>query len=229
LTADYYQIEVRKQISTVGAGTYLFRCFNQPVQDPTACARIIRDPNTGQISAVNTGRENSSDIGGPFATRGLDVGVNWTIPFDELFGGEGRLRLANAFLWVIDYGSGGFDNTGLVVNGLGGIFPEFANTFTAAVDFRQVTVQVRHAYESGSALFTSNAALLGMRVPDYHNVELSARFSVNENFEMTLTVQDLLDELPPQTLFSEQNGSFPYFYGGNLLGRSFIASAKVKF
>lgn len=230
LTADYYHIIIEGQIQALSAGFYINQCLTVATPDPTACDRITRDPATGQIFAVNTGRRNSPDVGGPFETRGLDIGFNWTIPFDEMFGGVGRVRISNNFLWVFDYKIGGTEFVDTAGQGLGAITSEFANTFTLAVDTGPITIQGRYVYESaGDASSLFGVAQDTYRIPDYHYTELSVRYGVSDNFDVTMVVHNVLDKLPPVTIISEQNNSYPYFYGGHLLGRAFTVSAKVRF
>lgn len=71
------------------------------------------------------------------------------------------------------------------------------------------------------------------KIPAYNWFDLSARFNVNENFTLTVTVQNLLDKQPPivgssagTTSFNSGN-TYPSTY--DALGRRFAASARIRF
>ena len=67
----------------------------------------------------------------------------------------------------------------------------------------------------------------------HHYFDFSTRFNVNENFDMTVTIQNMLDKDPPtvggtvgSTTFNGGN-TFPSTY--DALGRRFAVGARVKF
>ena len=71
------------------------------------------------------------------------------------------------------------------------------------------------------------------KIPAYHYFDLSTRYKVSENFDFTLTVQNLFDKAPPNvgasvgsTTFNSGN-TYPATY--DALGRRFGAAARIKF
>jgi outer membrane receptor protein involved in Fe transport len=71
------------------------------------------------------------------------------------------------------------------------------------------------------------------RIPSYNYFDLSTRFSITDNFELTVSVINLLDKQPPivgssagSTAFNGGN-TFPSTY--DTLGRRFAATARLKF
>jgi outer membrane receptor protein involved in Fe transport len=71
------------------------------------------------------------------------------------------------------------------------------------------------------------------RIKAHNYFDLSTRFEVNENFDMTFTVQNLLDKDPPvvgstvgSTAFNSGN-TYPSTY--DALGRRFAVGARLKF
>jgi outer membrane receptor protein involved in Fe transport len=71
------------------------------------------------------------------------------------------------------------------------------------------------------------------KIPAYNWFDLSTRIGVSDNFDFTLTVQNLLDKKPPvvgstigSTSFNSGN-TYPSTY--DTLGRRFAVSARLKF
>ena len=71
------------------------------------------------------------------------------------------------------------------------------------------------------------------KIPRYDYFDLTTRFDVTKNFEMTLTVMNLFDKKPPvvggTAGTTSQNGGNTYPSSYDALGRRFAVSAKVKF
>ena len=70
-------------------------------------------------------------------------------------------------------------------------------------------------------------------IPAVNYFDFSARFNVNEHFDLTFTVVNLLDKKPPivgntaGTTFFNSGNTFPSTY--DALGRRFAAGARIKF
>jgi iron complex outermembrane receptor protein len=70
-------------------------------------------------------------------------------------------------------------------------------------------------------------------IPSYNYFDLAMRFSLNEHLDLTFTVQNLLNKLPPivgstigSTTFNSGN-TYPSTY--DALGRRYAASARLRF
>lgn len=75
LSLDYWKIEIEKRlVATRGAGVILTQCYRD--SDPVACARIVRNPTTGEITDLIATNENA----GAIDTRGFDFGVDYRLP-----------------------------------------------------------------------------------------------------------------------------------------------------
>lgn len=84
VSIDYFNIEVTNLISTTGANNTLNDCyFNNNL---TSCARIVRNPGTGQIW-VGTGRveDLNTNIGG-LTTSGYDINANYSMDIGSMGG-----------------------------------------------------------------------------------------------------------------------------------------------
>lgn len=235
MTLDYYDITLRGAVQGLSAQFYINQCYLSG--DASACARIFRNPGTGQIDRVNTGRRNNPDTNGPIHLSGIDWTVNWVVPVADMFGGlgDGRIRFSNIFSWAWDYEVGGTDFVGIASSGLGGVTSEFANTMTLAYEEGPLTVQGRWVYKSGGEddILGLSADRQGFapRVPDLTYFDLSVRWAVSERLTVTGIVYNIFDTYPLQTVggFSEQANTHVSFYSPLILGRSFSLQAIVRF
>ena len=235
LTVDYYDITLEKAVQGLGAGFFLNACYVS--NDPTACARITRDPASGQVTNVNTTVRNSPDVGGPTELSGIDASLNWVFPISEVLGGnsETNIRISNLFSYAMDYKVGGTEFVGIAASGLGGVTSKYANTLTVAVETESFTIQTRWVYKSGGEDDTfgldDDGKGFSARIPDLNTVDLSARWDVNERFSLTGIVNNLFDKYPPQTVGGtfEQANTNASFFSPYILGRSYSMQGRVRF
>jgi outer membrane receptor protein involved in Fe transport len=226
LTADYYNIKLTNRVAALGATFYISQCF--VVGDPTACARIVRDPVTGQIESVRTGRTNSPT---PLTTAGIDVGLDASI---EAFGGQ--IYVNDVLTYVDKFKIGDSEFVDTVFSGIGGVTPRWANTLQAGWRNETVTVQVRYVWKKGGKQNFPGAEWEGFfpdsgRIPDLNLVNLSLRFRASERVDITGIVNNLLDKYPPQTVtgYFEQANTNINFYDPYAVGRNFTIQARVRF
>jgi iron complex outermembrane recepter protein len=227
-TVDYYNIHLTNRVATLGVGFYLSQCYTSLLA--SACSRITRDPANGQITAINTDRENSAT---PLDTSGVDVGLDWAV---DAFGG--RFGISDVLTYVDKYNLGGSEYSDTVFAGIGGVTPKWANTVTLAYSKGGTTMQVRHVWKKGAKQNFSGADLEGIwndndaaRIPDLNLVNVSLRQRIGDNFEITGIVNNLLGYLPPQTPTGvlEQSNTNISFYDPYALGRNFTIQARIKF
>ncbi len=239
-TIDYYNIELTNRVAGLGAGFYISDCYAN--QEPTSCARVIRDPVTGQIDSVQTGRTNSPT---PLKTSGIDVGLDLMV---DAFGGQ--IYLQDTLTYVDSYKIGNSEFVDTTGPGIGGVTPEWSNTATFGWRNETITAQVRYVWTMGGRQNYPGAFLDGLypydlddpdfaslydqfpdRIDDLNLVNLSLRWRAAENFEFTAIVNNLLDKYPPQTttgVFEQANTNIS-FYDPYAVGRNFTLQARVKF
>ena len=228
ITADYYNIRLTNRVAAQGAGFFLTQCYSG--LNAAACARITRDPGTGQITAINTTVANFAD---PFITSGVDIGVDWTIRLSD----QWRLLINNTTTYVDEYVIGGINYADTAFSGIGGVTFRWGNTLTASVRNDKFTGQVRWVWRQGGRQNFVGAELEGLfaggsqRIPDLHLVNLSLRYNVSDHFELTGIINNLLNFYPPQTAtgFFEQANTNINFYDAYALGRNFTIQARVRF
>lgn len=246
LTVDYYNIELENRVAGQGAAFFIGQCYT--ARDPAACARITRDPATGQITNVNTTVVNSGP-GNLLKTSGVDAGLDIRFP---AFGGQ--IYLSDVLTYVDSYTLGTAPNETQIVDtifpGIGGATPRWANTLTAGWMNEDFTFQARYVWKKGPKQNFPGAFFDGLypydltdpnftslydefpdRIDDLHLVNLSLRWSAAENFEMTLIANNILDKYPPQTttgIFEQANTNIS-FYDPYALGRNYTIQARLKF
>ena len=238
LTADYYNIKLTNRVAGLGAAFYISQCYS--AQLASACERVIRDPSTGQIDSVRTGRTNSPT---PLTTAGVDVGIDATM---EAFGGQ--LYISDVLTYVDKYNIGDSEFVDTAFSGNGGVTPQWANTATVGWRNETITAQVRYVWKKGGRQNFPGADLDGLypydldteeslydqypdRIPDLNLVNFSLRFRAMENFEITGIVNNVLNKYPPQTTTGvfEQANSNINFYDPYAIGRNFTVQGRVKF
>jgi outer membrane receptor protein involved in Fe transport len=226
-TVDYYEIEITDVIATFGAQFWINQCYHG--DSAAACARVIRDTTSGQIDFVNTTVANS----GLFATSGIDVQLEWSFPI-----GPGELTLSelysylDSFVFDLEPGqppaAGEF--AGTTSAGIGGAFPDYKSVFSATYVVGDWTFFGRWTYQP--ELRSSNgfaSAFGGAITPASSYVDVSTRWNVNDNFTLTLNVDNVADEIPPQTTdgtIAQSNTDIQIF---RPLGRSFSISGRYRF
>jgi outer membrane receptor protein involved in Fe transport len=82
LSVDYFEIEVVDLVGVTGAVNTVTDCYFNG--NPTSCARIVRNPGTGQLW-VGTGRveDLNTNIGG-LKTSGYDINANYSMEIGSL-------------------------------------------------------------------------------------------------------------------------------------------------
>lgn len=226
LTADYYNIKLTNRVAGLGAGFFLSDCYSGG--NAASCARIVRDPATGQIASINTTVGNSET---PLTTAGVDVGLDARMP---AFGGT--LYLSDVLTYVDKYRIGTFELVDTAFDGIGGVTPQWANTATLGWRDETITAQVRYVWKKGARQNFEGATFEGFfpdeaRIPDLNLVNLSLRWQAAENFDFTFIANNILNEFPPQTatgIFEQANSNIS-FYDPYALGRNYTVQARVKF
>jgi len=93
ITADWYDIQLKKAIQYSTAQDIVDLCYDQPTLDNTYCALIERSATTGYVSDFSVIPANVAS----FQTSGLDVTLNYAFePFDN--GGRFNVRVAGNYL-----------------------------------------------------------------------------------------------------------------------------------
>lgn len=221
-TVDYYDIEITDVIASFGAQFFINDCYSNAVA--ASCARVVRDPGTGDIDFVNTTRGNQ----GTFATNGVDAQIEWTLDLADV-GLVGRLRVSELASFVDSFTFNGSEFVGTTSAGIGGATFDFKNTLTAFYDIDDWTFMGRWSYLPELADDPGFGFVEVPMAPDASYVDVSARWNMTDTVSVSAFVGNLFDETAPQTLngiFSQANTD-PQVY--RVLGRTFSLNARMRF
>jgi len=97
---DYYNIEIKDAIGTIGAQAIVDRCFSG---NQTFCAAITRDPVAGVIRQIRTSPFNLITQ----IARGFDIEASYRLPM-QLWGGDVNIR-ALATHYLKNYSANGIN------------------------------------------------------------------------------------------------------------------------
>jgi outer membrane receptor protein involved in Fe transport len=211
---DYYDIEITDVIAALTAQFFLTDCYQNLT--PASCARIVRDQTNGQVLSVDTTRSNQ----GALATSGYDIQLEWSVPI-----GPGQLTVNELYSILESYIFNGTDFAGTSSAGIGGQFPDYKSVLSVSYAFGDWTLFGRWSY----APETESQNWANTISPEASYVDLSVRWALTDNFTLTANVDNLLDEIAPQTAdgFFSQANTDPQAY--DVLGRQFAVSARYRF
>jgi len=266
ITIDYFNIKITDLISAPVQNDILNGCYSaalNPSQTPNAfCALIKRNPLTGSLNGAGEtpGVILSSSNLGRLSTAGVDLGVAYTLPLDEILNTDaGSLRFGFNGTWMdyyriqatpnsinrecsgyystsclnarpkwkwnarVSYGKGPFD-VSLLWNHISKVTLE---------DIRPTGIPLDQP-APGNTAASYNSILPAFRgVKAYDWFDLAVKFDINENFQMSVLVENLFDKQAPLlgagvagTSFNNGN-TMPTTY--DVIGRAYTVSAKLRF
>jgi outer membrane receptor protein involved in Fe transport len=244
-TVDYFHIDVADTISQLGIGVESIgeACFTQHIQ--SFCDLIARN-SLGQIESFTDLATNA----GALKLRGLDVSAGYNLPLGPIIGPTSRLSFSfsGGYLFKSDFQpvasldrvvhcAGAFGRT------CGAPTPKWRHTLRTSLSSGPVTLSGQWRYlgkvhDDNPDNFLPNGdpgqGLFGVEhIGSRSYFDLTSAFDIGEHYQFAVGVSNLLDKDPP-LIASAQNGgngeqsnTFPTFY--EVLGRSFFASARLKF
>ncbi|MEH6700896.1 TonB-dependent receptor domain-containing protein [Parasphingorhabdus sp.] len=240
ITADYYNIKVTGAITTPTPGDILDPCFVD--RDPTACALIVRNPLNGSL---NGGGDTPGLLlqltnQGTIETSGVDLRVAYQLPtsfgkvaFD--FGGNWTRELK----FQSSPASINRECVSFYGENCEPITPELTFNARTTVSLDDtVDISLLWTWMDGVSLEPLSASF-GGALPEYSSIsaysyfDLTTRFSVTDNFELTAGVQNLLDKKPPNV--SSFVGSSSYNSGNtypttyDAIGRRYQVTGRLRF
>jgi outer membrane receptor protein involved in Fe transport len=251
LSVDYYNIEIKDVIFTLGAQTVLDQCYDNPSGiDNPFCAVVTRLPNgtlAGQRTVFQGGNiielnnPGFSSLGQPFnyarqKTSGIDVDANYRRQI-----GAVELRMRGIASYLINR-----DNFTDITQ------PSFINRQKSEIGDPEWRFQLSTNLEIGKFNFGHRVQYIGKQIlggfqyetffpvqgrppldPDaapfayypakwYHDFRLE--IDATERFQFYMGIDNAFDTLPPLDLLGTEGGSLY-----DPTGRFFYAGAKVKF
>ncbi len=255
VTVDYYNINLTNAITNPTVDDVFANCFGADFRtSPTgsaadpACTAIRRNPATGNLFgsvATTPGIPQVLTNQGQIKTDGIDVVFNYQREI-----GRALLGLNFAGNWTnsntFDANQNDPDNiifecSGFFGSNCGSIIPEYSFSQRTTLGFDDIALSLLWRYIDGVDLERSNFNDAGQApfldefesIPAEHYFDLSARFTVVENFQLTATVNNLFDNQPKvvgsnigSTAFNSGN-IFPSTY--DPLGRRYSITGRITF
>jgi outer membrane receptor protein involved in Fe transport len=247
VTLDYFDIEVRNTITTIGFDTTIAQCIQSG--DPFFCSRIQRAPGNGSLFLSPNGfiQDPNTNIGG-LRTKGMDINGSYA----RRIGGMGTLNLSLVGTYLRDLTTNPladieYDCVGFFGGQCGTPNPKWRHKFRAGFTLPNgigLSGQWRHfsrvlssglsddedlaAAPTASAVFPGNR-----RIPqqNFFDLALSARLADRYNFR--LGANNIFDREPPvvgsQVLsgVTGNGNTYPQVY--DALGRYLFAGVTVDF
>ncbi|WP_255602546.1 TonB-dependent receptor domain-containing protein [Glacieibacterium megasporae] len=229
VTADYYNIKVKRAVSNPTPADAINSCFGNltaaSATDP-ACTIIRRSPATGGLDgdpATTAGIFQGLSNLGRIATEGVDVSFNYSqdVGFAKLgLSFTGNYTFNNRFQATptsVNRDCVGFYSVNCGADGgtiTGSPQPKFQWTQRSTLSFDSFDVSLlwRHIDKLNQEpldVIASGAAFIGTdgagqtvnygHIKPYDYFDLSTRISVLENLSLTLTAQNLGNRKPPAT------------------------------
>jgi outer membrane receptor protein involved in Fe transport len=135
-TVDYFDIEITDVIAARGVQFWQNDCYVNANLNG-GCARIVRDPITGQISSINTGVANFADQ----RTKGWDMQFEWSVPV-----GPGQLTINELYSILDSWVLNGTDYSGATSAGPGSAFPDYKSVLSVSYSVGDWTLFGRWSY-----------------------------------------------------------------------------------
>lgn len=201
VTLDAYDIKINDAISFIATQTVINNCVDS-VGGPSAtfCNQTTRDPDTKQLTAVESGFLNAASI----ETRGFELDVRYRTELN-LFGVEGSLSSAVFVNYLDSFVRYEFQDQPELDNVSDGQVgdPKWQSriTNTFRMDDLSFTWNIRYIHESKLYDVTP-------RLEAYENVgpnavgsitthDFSVRYAFNDHLDIDLGVRNVFDKVPP--------------------------------
>jgi outer membrane receptor protein involved in Fe transport len=223
-SVDYYDIEITDVIAGITEAFFLQDCYQNA--EPSSCARIVRNPDTGQVTSVDLTVGNFAAL----ATSGYDIQVEWSVPI-----GPGQLTVNELYSILDEFtftGASGVPNelAGGTSAFIGGALPDYKSVLSVSYSVGDWTLFGRWSYVP--EMFSNGVCAIYAAcddTPEASYFDASVRWNVTDAFTLTAVIDNIADEYPPQTAegtFSQANTD-PQTY--RVLGRSFAISGRYRF
>lgn len=237
VTLDYYDIEIKDVIGSLGMGTIATECYNSANFSSPLCAQIkgpaaygeqggVRRNALGNLSGVDLATQNL----GFFNARGIDFDIAYGF---ETSAGKLDFTLIGTKLLELEHLEAlGLTPTALngqygndVANGGKGSFPEWKATLGTRFTADNYSVAYNVLFESGTDDYAPKKNGLSNSIDNlfYHDINASYYFDF---MTVTLGVNNLLDEEPPY-VSNGDNGML--IRSHRLTGRQYYLSTTFKF
>ncbi len=230
-SVDYYDIEIKDVIGSVGASTQLQGCFNAQGQNPTYdpangfCQLFVRDPLSGSVQGAREIQANLATL----LTSGIDAQFDWRLVLADIGAPDwGRLDFNVVVGWLENRErqdvAGGplIDRTGTIDSVFGNTFPEWKALTSVNWTYGPVALGARWRHVGEVTQFATTNELDAV---DYF--DLNASYDLTDTVSLRATVNNLTDEEPIVYSPGVQANTDPSTY--DTLGRRYSIGLTARF
>jgi len=221
MSADWYDINLRDAINTVGPNDLVNLCVDQPTLDNPYCAAYTRAQGTGRINSFTVGPQNVANV----RTAGLDINVDYR--FQTAAAGIFDLRLVAGYLNRLTFVA--IPGAPVVNNKDNFGSPRWNFNFAPTWTLNAVSVNYNLRFFNATRAFDRNttAANPDVAAPEYlrfaalwqHDIQVS--YQAEDGFGFYAGVTNFTDQKPD-----------PAAYGTNVpispLGRFFYVGVRTR-
>ena len=239
LSVDYYDIQVKHFIGSVGTVTAIDKCFNFQNANTAYsnsnpyCNLFVRDGSTGQVL---TGFATNQNLG-QIKTSGEDIQFDWNFGLGALGWNDryGKIDLNVVVTHLESFqtndvpGSPFLDFVGSI-GGFGGSLPEWKGLTTLTYSIGPVDLTARWQYIDkmiDNSLVGAPAGSTALSPPSVSYYDLLARWRINDTFEIRAGVNNVGDKQPPFFTSTVQANTDPSTY--DVYGRRYFVALKARF
>lgn len=249
-SADWYQIDVKGAISTLGGGAanILNLCYNV-VQDAGSpfCQAISRDTLTGQINAPKYISSLNANTGA-LKTSGVDIEASYSFTTAFGFDRSSRFLLSTDLNYTDDFTSTPVSAMPNIQNHCVGSFgatcgqpiPRWKGLTRLTWQSGPLTLSLRHRFigkvtvdtyklpKASGGTVPSLASLTNPVIPTQHYFDLTTDIAIQKSMTLTLGVRNLTDRDPPVIgTPSPTANTFSSTY--DVLGRTLFVAVRASF
>ena len=224
ITADYWDIDISEGIDSLNPQNTLDLCFDSSVTDNVACDLVEFAPD-GSAERIVSQNINISSL----SASGIDFGVNYFFQPASLglpLNGDISMSLVGSHLRKLE--SQLNETAPVIVEAGGPDHTKWRGNFRVTYTDGPLAVSVTELYLGGGRANPSwpEGLISPDRFEDQWTTNLSARYSLNDNIEFNLGVNNLFNTEPPQHPIL-----FAGFASGSAfsnIGRRAFAGVKVR-
>jgi iron complex outermembrane receptor protein len=221
LNANWVNISLKQAIVSLSATDVLNGCYDASTYPGPTCSAITR--SAGQVTFIKTGNLNAAQ----YEFAGLSASASYSLPAPYL-GATGNFSLTGNYLYTdrLQYRVGTGD-LNIQTNSLQLPGSRHQATVNLNYDSDTVGLEVQARY-FGSAVFNANDKANTRDVtgvPQVVYLNATASFTVNKQYTLRLTADNLLNQGTPYPAVAQDTA---IYYAG-ILGRYYRVSVRAKF
>lgn len=230
ISLDYYNINLKDAISSIGSAEVLSRCN---AGQTVFCSQLVFNGPGGALSQINTFPLNVASL----KTDGLDFQADYSVPV-----GRGNLdfRVLGNYIMTLSQ-----DQLGVTINSAGAIGPD-----NPVSGFPRARFTASATYSDDTLSFTAQTRFIGAAklvdtwtakdvddnsIPAIAYIDLRGSYQLYKQVQLFATIDNLMSKSPPTVSATPSRGQTAYYFTpvrGDIydtIGRSYRIGVRFKF